>query len=82
MTALRIARSALLASVTIYAAALMFAVLQVGPPELVWPVGIFAAMGMALSAFACVLLQIRLALRALLRRIRAPRTPGEVVGPI
>jgi hypothetical protein len=76
MTALRIARSALLASVTIYASALMFAVLQVGPPELVWPVGILAAMGMGLSALACVLLQIRLALLALLRRIRAPRTPG------
>jgi hypothetical protein len=50
-------------------------VLKVDPLELWFPVGIMAAIGIALSALACVLLQIQLALLALLRRIRAPRVP-------
>jgi hypothetical protein len=75
MTALKTARSAPLANLTIYAAALTVGVLKVDPLELWFPVGIVAAIGIALSALACVLLQIQLALLALLRRIRAPRVP-------
>lgn len=59
MTALRIARNTLLASVAIYAATLLLGLLKMGVSDLLFLVSISSVIGIAVSAIACVLLQMR-----------------------
>jgi len=63
MSALTMARRALLASVILYAAALVLGVLSSGTAEAAFLLAIGSVAGIALSALACVLLQIGAALR-------------------
>lgn len=56
MKALKIARTALVVSLTIWAATLAWGVAGLGGASLVFLIAIFASVGICLSATACVLL--------------------------
>lgn len=58
MLALRIARAMLLVSVIVYLATLALAALNEGHAELTFLIGIVSVIGVAVSATACVVLQI------------------------
>ena len=56
--ALRIARTALLVSVVVYLASLSFGVAKIGDPLSLLVVATYSAIGMGLSAAACVVFQV------------------------
>ena len=58
MTALKIARGALLLSGAVYLASMGLGSLSAGGTEFFFLLALLSAIGIALSAFACVLLQI------------------------
>jgi hypothetical protein len=75
MTALRIARIALLTSIAVYGVTLLLlAVMNVGDPGLLILLSLAASIAVPISAIACIVLQIR---AAILSRRTQSGSPGQ-----